>query len=179
VALLDRNLTDLSVGQRQMMAIAAGLATDPEILFCDDPVATLDPSAQAKVINYLDGLIQKGETTILFISQDLSMVRHLANRVAVMCLGIIVEMADKDDLFNDPLHPYTQALMSAIPIADPSIEERRQRIHLSGETPSPCNVPSGCRFRTCCPIAVDRCVEEIPEERLISHGHLVRCHLVG
>lgn len=167
---------EFSGGQRQRIGIARAIALNPDFIVCDEPIAALDVSIQAQVVNLLEDLQEVLGLTYLFISHDLSMVRHIADRVAVMYLGKIMELADVDDLYNEPKHPYTQALLSAVPVPDPEVEMARRHIILEGDIPSPSNPPPGCPFNTRCPIAQDRCSQEVPDWRELSPLHWVACH---
>ncbi len=176
-AFYDRYPHEFSGGQRQRIVIARAISINPEFIIADEPVSALDVSIRAQILNLMQRLQKQLGLTYLFISHDLSVVRHVADQIAVMYLGKIMELADRDEIYRAPKHPYTQALLSAVPIPDPKVEKRRQRIILSGDLPSPVNIPKGCRFHTRCPLAQDICREiEPPFEDKTGQGHFAACH---
>ena len=170
---------EFSGGQRQRIGIARALAVNPDFIVCDEPVSALDVSIQAQVINMFGELQEKLGLTYLFIAHDLLVVRHISNRIAVMYLGKMVELADASELYDHPLHPYSKSLLSAVPVPDPKIARANQRIVLSGDIPSPLNAPSGCPFRTRCPYASEECAQSMPDFKEVSSGHFVACHKVA
>ena len=172
----NRYAHEFSGGQRQRIGIARSLAMGPEFVVCDEPVSALDVSIQAQVINMFDELQEQMNLTYLFIAHDLLVVRHISDRIAVMYLGRMVELADSKEIYDRPLHPYTKSLMSAVPVPDPKIARENKRIILSGDIPSPLNAPSGCPFRTRCPHATEVCAQSMPEFKEVATGHFVACH---
>ena len=174
----SRYAHEFSGGQRQRIGIARALAVNPEFIVCDEPVSALDVSIQAQVINMFDDLQDKLGLTYLFIAHDLLVVRHISDRIAVMYLGKMVELAEANEIYNHPLHPYSQSLLSAVPVPDPKIARANQRIALSGDIPSPLNAPSGCPFRTRCRYATEACAQSMPPFEEVAPGHFVACHRV-
>ena len=174
----SRYAHEFSGGQRQRIGIARALAVNPDFIVCDEPVSALDVSIQAQVINMFVELQEKLGLTYLFIAHDILVVRHISDRIAVMYLGKVVELADAKEIYDQPLHPYSKSLLSAVPIPDPETARKSKRIVLSGDIPSPLDTPSGCPFRTRCPYAIDKCAESMPPFEEVSKGHYVACHRV-
>jgi len=174
--LINRFPHEFSGGQRQRIGVARALASDPKFIVCDEPISALDVSIQAQVVNLLEDLQDRFGLTYLFIAHDLSMVRHICDRVAVMYLGVMAEMGERNELYEHPFHPYTRALLSAVPVPDPQKDRARRRIILAGDVPSPINPPPGCRFHPRCPIAIELCGRQVPQWREVTIGHWVACH---
>jgi oligopeptide transport system ATP-binding protein len=175
---VNRYPHEFSGGQRQRIGVARALALNPEFIICDEPISALDVSIQAQIINLLEDLQEEFNLTYLFIAHDLSVVRHISDRIAVMYLGKIVELTTRTELYDDPRHPYTQALLSAVPIPDPVVEEQRKRVILEGDVPSPANPPVGCNFSTRCPVVMDICRQQEPEFKETTSGHWTACFRV-
>ena len=173
---VNRYPHEFSGGQRQRIGIARALALNPDLVICDEPISSLDVSIQAQVVNLLEELQNRLGLTYIFVAHDLSMVRHISSRMVVMYLGKVMELADRNEIYLRPLHPYTRALMSAVPIPDPDKARNRKRIILKGDIPSPLNPPQGCNFNTRCPMAAEKCFQDDPEYREISPDHWVACH---
>ena len=174
---VNRYPHEFSGGQRQRIGVARALAVNPSFIVCDEPISALDVSIQAQVINLLEDLQKELQLTYLFIAHDLSVIRHISDRIAVMYLGKIVELAERSELYEKPKHPYTEALLSAVPVPDPVVESKRQRIILEGDVPNPASPPTGCNFNTRCPKAIERCFKEEPEFRDLGDGHYAACFL--
>lgn len=170
---------EFSGGQRQRVGIARALVLNPALVICDEPISALDVSIQAQIVNMFEDLQQELGLTYLFIAHDLAIVKHISNRIGVMYLGKLVELAGSSELYKNPIHPYTRSLLSAIPIPDPKASRAKKRIVLEGDVPSPVNPPSGCRFRTRCPYATERCAAEVPEFKDYGGGHYAACHRIG
>lgn len=169
---------EFSGGQQQRIGIARALAVEPEFIVCDEPISALDVSIQSQVVNMLEDLQEERGLTYLFIAHDISVVRHISNRIGVMYLGNVVELAESYELYKNPIHPYTKTLMSAVPIPDPVVTRSKERLILEGDIPSPINPPSGCKFHTRCPFATEKCKQEIPEFKEYASGHYAACHLL-